>query len=172
MKSMLIKKLVLLICLCLISVLTFTACKEKTVYTKKDIEKEESGSDSDYWKEPSEDIYVPNTSDDGTGETPDFSADDNNSTTSSNKVNTNSDDIDNDGIKNDVDTDVDGDGIKNENDSDIDGDGIKNENDTDIDGDGTDNDKDDDIDGDVEKNDDDETPNGPKSNEGPLVPTK
>ena len=52
-------------------------------------------------------------------------------------------DIDGDGILNDVDDDVDGDGIINADDDDIDGDGILNEYDDDIDGDGIDNDSDD-----------------------------
>ena len=52
-------------------------------------------------------------------------------------------DIDGDGILNDVDSDVDGDGIINAEDDDIDGDGIINEYDDDMDGDGIDNDSDD-----------------------------
>ena len=52
-------------------------------------------------------------------------------------------DIDGDGILNDVDSDVDGDGIINAEDEDIDGDGILNEYDEDMDGDGIDNDADD-----------------------------
>ena len=52
-------------------------------------------------------------------------------------------DIDGDGILNDVDSDVDGDGIINAEDEDIDGDGILNEYDEDMDGDGIDNDSDD-----------------------------
>ena len=52
-------------------------------------------------------------------------------------------DIDGDGILNDVDSDVDGDGIINAEDDDIDGDGIINEFDDDMDGDGVDNDSDD-----------------------------
>ena len=52
-------------------------------------------------------------------------------------------DIDGDGILNDVDNDVDGDGIINAEDDDIDGDGIINEYDDDMDGDGIDNDADD-----------------------------
>lgn len=45
-------------------------------------------------------------------------------------------DIDNDGILNDVDDDIDGDGILNASDTDMDGDGIENSSDDDIDGDG------------------------------------
>ena len=45
-------------------------------------------------------------------------------------------DIDNDGILNDMDDDIDGDGILNQSDSDMDGDGIENTKDDDIDGDG------------------------------------
>jgi len=56
-------------------------------------------------------------------------------------------DIDGDGILNDVDNDVDGDGIINAEDDDIDGDGIINEYDDDIDGDGVDNDSDDSVNG-------------------------
>ena len=53
------------------------------------------------------------------------------------------DDIDNDGIPNDIDDDVDGDGVVNSEDDDVDGDGIPNNVDNDIDGDGIINDEDD-----------------------------
>ena len=52
-------------------------------------------------------------------------------------------DIDNDGIDNDVDDDIDGDGVVNSEDDDVDGDGIPDDIDNDIDGDGIDNDDDD-----------------------------
>ena len=57
------------------------------------------------------------------------------------------DDIDNDGIPNDMDNDIDGDGIVNIDDDDVDGDGIPNDIDNDIDGDGI-------------FNEDDDTPSG------------
>ena len=56
-------------------------------------------------------------------------------------------DIDNDGIDNDVDDDIDGDGIVNSEDDDVDGDGIPDDIDNDIDGDGIDNEDDDTISG-------------------------
>lgn len=52
-------------------------------------------------------------------------------------------DIDNDGILNDMDDDIDGDGILNQSDTDMDGDGIENTKDNDIDGDGILNEDDD-----------------------------
>ncbi len=57
------------------------------------------------------------------------------------------DDIDNDGILNDVDDDVDGDGIVNSEDDDVDGDGIPDDLDDDIDGDGISNEDDNTISG-------------------------
>ena len=57
------------------------------------------------------------------------------------------DDIDNDGILNDVDDDVDGDGIVNSEDDDVDGDGIPDNLDDDIDGDGICDEDDDTISG-------------------------
>lgn len=56
-------------------------------------------------------------------------------------------DMDDDGITNDVDDDLDGDGLLNNNDGDVDGDGTQNASDADIDGDGF-------------LNAEDETPNG------------
>jgi Ca2+-binding RTX toxin-like protein len=81
-------------------------------------------------------------------------------------------DLDGDGFNDDVDDDIDGDGILNEKDerpsdprtlSDIDGDGIKNEEDNDMDGDGTINGKDDDVDGDGILNEDDERSYDPRT---------
>ena len=60
---------------------------------------------------------------------------------------TDNNDLDNDGINDDVDDDVDGDGVVNSEDDDVDGDGIPDEIDNDIDGDGIDNEDDDSISG-------------------------
>ena len=57
------------------------------------------------------------------------------------------DDLDNDGINDNIDNDVDGDGIVNSEDDDVDGDGIPDEIDNDVDGDGIDNNDDDSISG-------------------------
>lgn len=148
-------RLIIAFCMCLVMSLAFTACKDEEVYAgSSDFE-----SYPDYWNDfnddTAEDIYVPKDPSDTPGETPDFSDDDTSNTTSSSSV----PDTDGDGVTNNKDSDIDGDGIKNPDDDDIDGDGVKNEDDNDVDGDGTVNEK-------------DPTPEGPKNNEGPLVPLK
>lgn len=160
MKRNISARLLIAACLCLIMLLTFTACKDEEVFA----ETSDFESYPDYWNDfndTEDDIYIPNSSD-STGsevlEAPDFSLDDEDDTSS--KV------------------DTDGDGKPNDSDTDIDGDGIKNEADSDIDGDGTENDKDNDKDGDGTTNEGDLTPDGPSEKddngkmEGPLVPLK
>ena len=144
-------KLFLVLCLSLTVIFAFTACSDETVY--KDIT---SDFNTDKNSSVEENIYVPQDPSNTPGETPDFSENDDTSSTTQ--------------------PDTDGDSKPNSTDDDIDNDGIKNEVDGDVDGDNVTNDKDDDIDGDGVKNEDDTTPNGPSSgetssnNEGPFVP--
>lgn len=162
MKANIMAKIFIALCLTLILLLTFSACKDKEIFAEtSDFESypddwnnfnEDSGEDSD-------DIFVPQNSSDTPGETPDFSDDDVISDTTSSTV-----------------SDTDGDGKPNHRDDDIDNDGEKNENDDDIDGDGVENEKDPDKDGDGTTNEGDPTPEGPSgddsnhTNEGPFVP--
>ena len=144
MKLKFYAKFVFVICLCVVCLSTFTACKdEKTIYAEET--NTNSQPDSEYWKDTSEpdDIYVPADPNDTDGETPNFSDDD--VVSPSDKI-----DTDSDAVPNNKDTDIDGDKIPNEKDDDVDGDSIPN-------------DKDDDIDGDTILNQDDTTPSGPSS---------
>ena len=160
MKSNLIAKVLIAVCLCLITALTFTACKDKEIYA----ESSDFESYPDYWNDFNEDsgeLYVPDNnvdsdSDDTVSEdwTANFIEDDEDDT---NRV-----DTDGDGAPNQSDPDIDGDGIENKDDPDVDGDGIENDKDPDIDGDDILNEGDVDEDGTIG--------NDSGVNEGPFVP--
>ena len=157
MKSKLIAKIVIALCFSLISVLFFSACKDKTIYAQNsDFE-----SYPDYWNDFNKgDIYVPQDSSDTPGETPNFNEDDNdNSNNDSNSNDSSNVDTDGDGIVDDKDNDIDDDGIENKDDNDVDGDGEENDKDTDDDNDGIPDVK-------------DPTPQGPVIKESPFVPSK
>ena len=155
-KSNIFAKIFIAICILLVAALTFTACKDKTIYA----ENSDFESYPDYWNDFNNgDLYVPedNNSSGAESDNEDWTANLGDDDTSSTPV------------------DTDNDGKPNTKDRDIDGDGVKNEDDTDIDGDGIPNDKDDDIDGDDIPNEGDTDPDGTSgnksdTNEGPFVP--
>lgn len=128
MKSNLPAKLLITVCLCLITALTFVACKDKDIYA----ESSDFESYPDYWNDfnnDNGDIYVSKEDQSNTSTTPDTdnsNSSDGDELTSSEKDfiedfknnidkeddNTSSTiDTDNDGVTDDKDTDDDGDGI-------------------------------------------------------------
>lgn len=164
MKSNLLTKLLIVLCLCLITALTFTACKDKEIYA----ETSDFESYPDYWNDFNKDngeLYVPDNSDNsgsnGSSSEEDWTA---NFIEDDEEDTTNSVDTDGDGTENKNDPDIDGDGIENKDDPDVDGDGIENEKDPDIDGDDIPNEGDTDEDGTIG--------NDGGVNEGPFVPLK
>ena len=128
LKSNLPAKLLIAVCLCLITALTFVACKDKDIYA----ESSDFESYPDYWNDfnnDNGDIYVSKEDQSNTSTTPDTdnsNSSDGDELTSSEKDfiedfknnidkeddNTSSTiDTDNDGVTDDKDTDDDGDGI-------------------------------------------------------------
>lgn len=161
MKSNLPAKIFIAVCLCLVTALTFTACKDKEIYA----ESSDFESYPDYWNDFNEDngeLYVPDN-DDISGSSGSSSEED----WTANFIDDEEEDIDK--------VDTDGDGNPNQSDPDIDGDGTENKDDPDVDGDGVENEKDPDIDGDDIPNEGDTDEDGTVGNdsgvnEGPFVP--
>lgn len=117
MKSKLFLKIFIAVCLCAIVAFAFTACKDKEIYA----ESSDFESYPDYWNDFNEEMYVPETLPSTPGETPDFSEDDDENTTSDTV------DTDKDGTPDVDDTDDDNDGKPDTEDPDDDNDGIKDE---------------------------------------------
>ncbi len=152
MKLNLLAKLLIAVCLCLITALTFVACKDKEIYA----ESSDFESYPDYWNDFNDDngdIYVSKEDQTNTITTP---SDDDASTTSDGDELTSSEkefvsnfkdnigendeeddntsstvDTDNDGTPDDTDTDDDNDGVTDDKDDDDDGDGILDKNEAD-----------------------------------------
>ena len=120
MKSKFRAKLFMVLCLCLIAVFSFTACKDKAIYAEPD----DFESYPDYWNDFNDEMIVPDTSNPVTnpsgtetpGETPDFSEDE--------EVPADRVDTDKDGVPDVDDSDDDNDGIPDKEDPDDNNNGI------------------------------------------------